>query len=197
MISANNNNESVISSLSQLSVSSVAHSPVKSEMMLLSSLMTKQEDACWEMRLRLVVHILLRSLDVASIANATSSWKGQHQRRLVNPVVIEALTLPCLRILNHVCKTTTNMTLISQLAASGGGLQKSKPPTLPVRQSLFMSANAGGNLGAADLSRFNSEPVETNYIQLQNLAQINSLNSNYLAHIPRADELDPVEFLQS
>ena len=47
------------------------------------------------------------------------------------------------------------------------------------------------------LNRFSSEPVETNYIQLQNLANINVMNSNYLANIPKLDELDPNEFLQS
>ena len=115
IINSNNNNDSIISSLSQLSVNNVSHSPIKSEMMLLSSLMTKQEDSCWEMRLRLVIHILLRSLNVASVASPLPS-QANIKQLLSNPVIIESLTLPCLRILNHVCKTTTNMALLSQIA---------------------------------------------------------------------------------
>ena len=211
VIHSNNNNDSIISSLSQLSVNNVSHSPIKSEMMLLSSLMTKQEDSCWEMRLRLVIHILLRSLNVASVSSPLPSQANTKQR-LSNPVIIESLTLPCLRILNHVCKTTTNMALLSQIATGSGSgtTNKNSPtvsglskPTLPARQSLFMAspANIANNNNTTTplnvLNRFSSEPVETNYIQLQNLANINVMNSNYLANIPKLDELDPNEFLQS
>jgi len=215
IINSNNNNDSIVSSLSQLSVNNVSQSPIKSEMMLLSSLMTKQEDSCWEMRLRLVIHILLRSLNVASVSAPLSSSSSQvnTKQRLNNPVIIESLTLPCLRILNHVCKTTTNISLLSQLAMGSGASNKNSPttatlnkPTLPARQSLFMAspANTSNNTNVNNssvplnvLNRFSSEPVETNYIQLQNLTQINLLNANYLANIPKQDELDPNEFLQS
>jgi hypothetical protein len=214
IIYSNNNNDSIVSSLSQLSVNNVSQSPIKSEIMLLSSLMTKQEDSCWEMRLRLVIHILLRSLNVASVSAPLSSSSSQvnTKQRLNNPVIIESLTLPCLRILNHVCKTTTNISLLSQLAMGGGASNKNSPttatlnkPTLPARQSLFMASpantsnntNNNNNVPLNVLNRFSSEPVETNYIQLQNLTQINLLNSNYLANIPKQDELDPNEFLQS
>ena len=88
----------IVSSLFQVSGATAINSPLKHELMLLSALMQRQDDSCWEQRLRLVIHILLRSL------NTVSGSKGT---RVNNPVLMECLTLPCLRILNHVCKTTT------------------------------------------------------------------------------------------
>ena len=207
--------DSIVSSLSQLSINNVANSPVKNEMMLLSSLMTKQEDSCWEMLLRLVVHILLRSLNVVSLTNNSSTNRQQQQQqqqpstpRLNNPVVIECLTLPCLRILNHVCKTTTNMALLTQLATGGNAKSGSssssgsnKPPVLPVRQSLFTASaapSAAVNMASlSGLNRYHSEPAEANYLQLQSLAQMNYLNQNHLADLPQLGDIDPTEFLQS
>ena len=63
-------NGSVASSLYQISSGgNAANSPVKHDMMLLIALAQKPDDSCWEMRLRLVIHSLLRSLSVAVCTN--------------------------------------------------------------------------------------------------------------------------------
>ena len=89
-----------------------------------------------------VLHILLRSLNVASLANSNTKPKVNHSIKYNNPVVTECLTLPCLRILNHICKTSTNLSLLSQLATSSPGL---KPPSASKpKQTLFTPAPGSG-----------------------------------------------------
>jgi hypothetical protein len=192
--SSERSDANVVSSLNQFNITSVANSPVKHEMMLLSSLMTKQEDSCWEMRLRLVVHILLRSLNVASLSSSSLKLKVNQSIKYNNPVVVECLTLPCLRILNHVCKTSTNLALLSQLATSSASIKPSavsKP-----RQTLFTPSGAAQTAGSS-LNRYYSEPAEVNYLQMQASSQLNALNTNHLSVLPQLNELDPNEFLQS
>ena len=170
-----------VSSVYQLSGGSAHDSPLKHELTLLAALMHKQDDICWESRLRLVLHVLLRSLNISKQAPS-------------NPVIIESLTLPCLRILNHVCKTTTNIALVSSLASSISNVNKttkpsSRPPTLFTPLQSTVPANSTSTV---PLNRFLSEPTDVNYIQLQSL-----LASSYISNAPSSIELDPVEFLAS
>ncbi len=130
-------------------------SPLKYELMLLAALVQRQDDSCWEQRLRLVVHVLLRSLQAS---------------RTASPFLMEALTLPCLRILNHVCKTTTNLGLLSSLATG----------RTPAAQTLRPA-----------LSRFYSEPHDTNYAAQPHA----TLNNNYLACAPGLHEVDVGRFM--
>ncbi|XP_074655636.1 E3 ubiquitin-protein ligase UBR4-like [Tubulanus polymorphus] len=58
---------------------------VRHEILLLASSVQK-EDSCWELRLRAVLQLFLSSI------------------RIKNPVVMESITLPCLRILHHIIK---------------------------------------------------------------------------------------------
>ncbi len=55
---------------SNVSINGLSTFPLKHEMVLLSSLIVRQEDSCWEMRLRLLIHILLRSLNVATLSKS-------------------------------------------------------------------------------------------------------------------------------
>lgn len=158
------------SSLYQLS------EPFKHELTLLAALMHKQDDSCWESRLRLLLHILLKSLNANKMGAS-------------NPIIIECLTLPCLRILNHVCKTSTSISLVSSLAnqLSAKGSSKSRPPTL------FAPPTNVSSVGATvPLNRFYSEPVEINYLQLQSL-----LTSSYMINAPCIGDLEPNEFFSS
>ena len=203
----------VVSSLFQISGGNSTNSPLKYELMLLGSLMQKQDDTCWESRLRLVIHLLLRSLSVAEscMSSGQPAPNGGDRKRLNNPVLIECLTLPCLRILNHVAKTTTNLTLLSSLASSsstqagkGSGLgmpagklssfMNNNPQMLMsnmIRPSMFASGSL--HSPAANLNRFYSEPHDINYAQSPHTP----LNNNYLTNTPGLSELDTNEFLQA
>jgi hypothetical protein len=219
---------SVSSSLYQISGANAANSPLKHEMMLLTSLMQKPHDeSCWEMRIRLVIHILLRSLSVASVtASSTTqtnaSITSMHRKRqqqltsVSNPVIVECLTLPCLRILNHVCKTTTNISLLSSLAlqssssgntsttgiktnltsTAGNKLNMMNSNQTPlIRPSLFTPSSSSNSAASANLSRYYSEPADISYSQH---AQSNLSNPS-LSLAPQTSgpltELDPNEFL--
>ena len=181
------------------------NSPLKYELMLLSALMQKQDDSCWEQRLRLVIHILLRSLNVAE-STTTTTTTGNVKNRTKhlnhsNPILMECLTLPCLRILNHVCKTTTNLTLLSSIAtsttttitasASSSANKFGTNMSSILRPSLFQ----GPNNSPIGLNRFYSEPHDTAYSLSNSLHT--TLNNNYLAVAPGLHELDAQEFLQS
>lgn len=87
--------------------------------------MQKQfEESCWEKWLRLVIHILLRSLGVANIPkhhfsftkqNINSNLNHRLSHSYNNPMIIENLTLPCLRIITSFCKWTTNVSYLTNL----------------------------------------------------------------------------------
>lgn len=159
------------------------------------------EDSCWEQRLRLVVHILLRSLSVAtaleqqhkqtSNTNATNQPSThhkhyQHQQVNINttsPVVIECLTLPCLRILNHLCKSSTNVAHLTHLitTAKAQSSQQKQQQQQQMNASLSASTSVNGSRQVAptvvaphppptssSLGRYLSEPVENNYLQVIN-----------------------------
>lgn len=166
--------------------------------MLLSALMQKQDDSCWEQRLRLVIHILLRSLNVAESSSKTAATDTKATKKHYNnPILMECLTLPCLRILNHVCKTSTNLSLLSSMASSAGtkftnsqNQQQQQAVSSILRPSLFQS-NAGNS--PIGLNRFYSEPHDTNY----STSAHTNLNNNYLSMTPGLNELDAQEFLQS
>lgn len=176
---------SVVSSLFQVAGGSAGNSPLKYEFMLLSSLMQRQDDSCWELRLRLVIHILLRSLNVAEMSAKVTDVDGSKKSsRISNPILIECLTLPCLRILNHVCKITTNLSLLNSLTTNQSKSGSNQPI---IRQSLFQPSNA-----SASLNRFYSEPHDTNYSQ----SPYAVLNNNYLANTPSLSELDSNEFMK-
>lgn len=195
---------SVVSSLFQVSGGNAVNSPLKYELMLLTALMQKQDDSCWEQRLRLVIHILLRSLNVAesssSAATVTKDGSSKATKKTYNnPILMECLTLPCLRILNHVCKTSTNLSLLSSMASSTGTklnsssqqLQQQQIMSSILRPSLFQS-NANNN-SPIGLNRFYSEPHDINYSQSAHP----NLNNNYLSMTPDLNELDAQEFLRS
>ena len=107
--------------------------PLKYELLLLSVLVAKPDsDTFWEMRLRLLLHILLRSLNAAFVVNNNSNNNSNRQELATsNPIVIEHLTLPCLRMLNHVCKVSSNAAMLGQLiignasSSSGSSRQSS------------------------------------------------------------------------
>ncbi|RMZ99744.1 E3 ubiquitin- ligase UBR4-like [Brachionus plicatilis] len=66
-------------------------SSLQHELLILASLMQKcDEDSCWLARFRLVVHILVQSV-----------------RRPTNCRLVNELTLPCLRIVAHLVKSST------------------------------------------------------------------------------------------
>lgn len=125
--------------------------PLQNELMLLGSLLmlpdhhpvhdsssSSTKVACWEQQLRLVIHIMLRSLNAASLSKEKSSNSGKWP----SPIVIEYLTLPCLRMLTHVAKTTTNIPLIAQMVANlnlnkiNSRVASFKQPPPPGQQSL-------------------------------------------------------------
>lgn len=175
----------------QVSGGSAVNSPLKYEMLLLSALMQKQQDTCWEQRLRLVIHILLRSLHATE-----SSHKPNSRPNTNNPILMECLTLPCLRIINHICKTTTNLNLLSSLASTPASKPvsfKAQSPTMSsvLRPSLFQTGQIPGN--TINLNRFYSEPHDINYAQSPH----QMLNNNYLLNAPGTCEIDVLNFLQS
>lgn len=138
---------------------------VKNEIILLSALVQRQDDAYWESRLRMVVHILLRSLNVATV-RSSSTTALQHTAN--NPIVVENLTLPMLRILNHLCKTSTNVNLIVNLAAKSTTTTVIKPATMA--------------------RRYLSEPVDVNEVNLDHfLHSRTSYYDKWLA--PKLDDL--------
>lgn len=137
---------------------------VKNEMILLSSLIQKLDDSCWEMRFRLVIHILLRSLN-ASIPK-TSKYVN-----ISTPKVIEELTLPMLRILNHLSKTSTSLSMINNQ------LNQKRPPT---------SGLSNFNIG---INRFLSEPAD--------VGQTTSQSNQALTNLPRFCKIDPNQFFSS
>lgn len=83
------------------------------------------DESCWEQWLRFVFHILLRSLSVAyskdekSFCMTNQNYKSTQQHRYdhnnYNPLIIECLTLPCLRIINQISKWTSNMPYLTNL----------------------------------------------------------------------------------
>jgi hypothetical protein len=160
-----------IESSNQLVSINSSNFPLKHEITLLSSLMTKQEDSCWEMRFRLVIHILLRSLNVTNLSSSNS--KKLKKDHLNNPVLIECLTLPCLRILNHIFKTSTNISLITQLAAAQANSFRSNSKPAPPNSTTI-------------ISRYNSEPATA--------AEVITNNN---VNMPNINDLDPLEFIQT
>ncbi|XP_064650064.1 E3 ubiquitin-protein ligase UBR4-like isoform X3 [Lineus longissimus] len=62
---------------------------VRHEMLLLASGI-QREDSCWELRVRCVLKLFLMSMEIK------------------NPVIMETITLPCLRILHHIIKPEVN-----------------------------------------------------------------------------------------
>lgn len=72
---------------------------LRHEMLLLSALIQKQDDSCWESRLRLIIQILLRTLTSLNSSN--------------NPCAMDSIVLPCLKMLNYVCKLALNNTTIA------------------------------------------------------------------------------------
>lgn len=163
------------------SVTQANMSPVRAEMILLGALMQKQfDDSCWEQRLRVVIHILLRSLSVANLIDqqqqpaSTSSMKQQRQQQHYNnPIVIECLTLPCLRILNHLCKSSTNVAHITHLITSSRTQKSSTAlptssgsPAVAARHT--STSLAVNNSLAGPLGRYYSEPSDANHFQVLN-----------------------------
>jgi hypothetical protein len=225
-VSLNNNDEllqnvstisclSVSSSLYQISGGNAFNSPLKHEMMLLTSLMQKpQDDICWEMRIRLVIHLLLRSLNAASLQqnnNNNNNNSNKSKQYLNNPIIIECLTLPCLRILNHICKTSTNISLLNSLTSNANN----NKPIIPAANTNIGATNTTSNnklsnlsnnnqtplirpslfsppTNVTNLNRYYSEPADVNYTQ----SQQNLYNQNFMSNTPGLSELDPNEFLQ-
>lgn len=133
--------------------------------------MQKQfDDSCWEQRLRLVIHILMRSLSVSNLIDqnlAQQNRPQRHQQHYSNPVVIECLTLPCLRILNHLCKSSTNVAHLTHLITSARSQKATAASTssIPVPTSISRQ-NTTQQPSSQQLGRFYSEPSEANYLQV-------------------------------
>ena len=159
---------------------SVMNNPLQNELVLLGSLVVRpqQEDTCWEQRLRLVIHILLRSLNAAVPSSSTNS---KTTKQTASPLLIEHLTLPCLRMLAHICKTTTNIPLLTQLATSS-----------TLRQ---INNRAGLNKQSALNRCFYSEPADaTSFAPSLPPPQLPSSSSS--ACVPKLVELDVNQFMQ-
>jgi hypothetical protein len=160
--------------------------PLQNELILLGSLIMKpqQEDTCWEQRLRLVIHILLRSLNAAQ---PTSSKSKQGVSNATN-IFLEYLTLPCLRMLNHIVKTTTNIGLLAQLATSST-LRQINTRASNLRQSQQQQQQQQQQGG---LNRFYfSEPADAGSFSAASLPTNGGSGS-----VPKLAELDLNQFLR-
>ncbi len=106
---------------------------LKHEMLLLATFIQKQDDLCWELRLKLIFQILIRAIN-ATDATTTAT------------VIDMVLTAPLMRIVNHVCKSST-ANIINILTATTG---MAKTKSLQKHDSALM--------------RFFSEPGVNNHL---------------------------------
>lgn len=168
------------STASVFDVTQASLSSIRFEMILLGALMQKQfDDSSWEQLLRVVVHVLLRSLSVANLADSSShrSSRSQHKQQQQpsqnynNPVIIECLTLPCLRIINNMCKLTSNVSYLTNLISTVRS-QKSTASNFSTTSSAAVGGptrSSANNMGVNNsmnsmgpIGRYFSEPGDPN-----------------------------------
>lgn len=159
-------------------VTQASLSSIRFEMILLGALMQKQfDDSSWEQLLRVVVHVLLRSLSVANLLDSSHrSSRSQHKQQQQqhpsqnynNPVIIECLTLPCLRIINNMCKLTSNVSYLTNLISAVRS-QKSTSSNFSTTSSAAVGGptrssanNMGVNNSMGPIGRYFSEPGDPN-----------------------------------
>ncbi|XP_053389009.1 E3 ubiquitin-protein ligase UBR4-like [Mercenaria mercenaria] len=101
-------------------------SSVRHEILLLANSL-KQEDTCWEFRVRCVMRLFLM---------------GMSEMQLKQPVIMECVTLPCLRILEHLIRPDK-----SQIAKDGSQEEPpvsavmALPPELHVNSAEWLTGN--------------------------------------------------------
>jgi E3 ubiquitin-protein ligase UBR4 len=111
---------------------SALEADIKHEMLLLSTFVQRQDDSCWEQRLKLILKVIIRSINSDNF----------------NSTVVEAITAPCLRILNYICKNSTaNIVNTVTMATSASYLTKKSPQKSDV---LMRYLSEPGELGLAD-----------------------------------------------
>ena len=170
-------------------ISSSSAINLKHEMLLLAALVQKNEDLCWEMRLKLVLQMFLRSLGAASPKNTLHRAQQLQLSEIYNsnPIIIETITLPCLRMLNYVCKTaTTNVIVaINKISNKKAALPGQTPPvssvssqTRPETVFRFLSEPNSQNIDLINYLTYSStSPVKLNLSEF--LANSNSNDSYF------------------